>query len=73
MPNDFSDNAIPVGRGNDCWDLPLHPLFYLQHAASRCHLEATLSDLRGGPAFFARQNRGWARKAKRLLARLPRA
>jgi hypothetical protein len=44
-----------------------------QHAAARNHLEATLSDLRGGPAFFARQNRGWARKAKRLLAKLPRA
>jgi len=43
-----------------------------QHAAARNHLEATLSDLQGGPAFFARQNRGWARKAKRLLARLPR-
>lgn len=43
------------------------------HAAAREHLEATLSDLSGGPAFFARQNRGWARKAKRLLARLPRA
>jgi hypothetical protein len=40
---------------------------------AREHLEATLSDLHGGPAFFARQNRGWARKAKRLLARLPRA
>src|SRR5205807_82122 len=24
-----------------------------QHAAARSHLEATLSDLRGGPAFFA--------------------
>jgi hypothetical protein len=44
-----------------------------QPAAARGHLEATLSDLRGGPAFFARQNRGWARKARRLLARLPRA
>ena len=41
-------------------------------AAAREHLEATLSDLSGGPAFFARQNRSWARKAKRLLARLPR-
>jgi len=40
---------------------------------AREHLETTLSDLRGGPAFFARQNRGWARKAKRLLSRLPRA
>jgi hypothetical protein len=44
-----------------------------QHTAARGHLEATLSDLRGGPAFFARQNRGWFRKANRLLARLPRA
>jgi hypothetical protein len=43
------------------------------HAAARNHLEATLMDLHGGPAFFARQNRGWARKAKRMLARLPRA
>ena len=44
-----------------------------QHQPAREHLEATLSDLRGGPAFFARQNRGWARQAKRLLGRLPRA
>jgi hypothetical protein len=44
-----------------------------EHAAARNYLENTLSDLHGGPAFFARQNRGWARKAKRLLARLPRA
>jgi hypothetical protein len=43
-----------------------------QHEPAREHLEATLSDLRGGPAFFARQNRGWARQAKRLLGRLPR-
>ena len=42
------------------------------YETAREHLEATLSDLRGGPAFFARQNRGWARKAKKLLARLPR-
>jgi hypothetical protein len=41
------------------------------HAAARQHLEATLMDLYGGPAFFARQNRGWARKAKKLLRRLP--
>ena len=41
-------------------------------AAARDKLEATISDLRGGPAFFARQNRGWARKAKWMLARLPR-
>ncbi|MBI3866532.1 MAG: tetratricopeptide repeat protein [Planctomycetia bacterium] len=39
--------------------------------AARTRLEATLSDLRGGPAFFARQNRGWARKARRMLSRLP--
>jgi len=38
---------------------------------AREYLEATLSDLSGGPAFFARQNRGWARKARKLLARLP--
>jgi hypothetical protein len=44
-----------------------------QHQPAREHLEATLLDLRGGPAFFARQNRGWARQAKRLLAKLPRA
>lgn len=43
-----------------------------EHEPAREHLEATLSDLRGGPAFFARQNRGWARKAKKLLSRLPR-
>ena len=43
-----------------------------QHQPAREHLEATLSDLHGGPAFFARQNRGWARKARKLLARLPR-
>ncbi len=42
------------------------------HAAARQHLENTLSDLHGGPAFFARQNRGLARKARRLLAKLPR-
>lgn len=42
-----------------------------EHATAREHLESTISDLRGGPAFFARQNRGWARKAKRLLGRLP--
>jgi hypothetical protein len=42
-----------------------------EHDAAREHLEATLSDLRGGPAFFARQNRGWARRARKLLARLP--
>lgn len=41
--------------------------------AAREKLEATLSDLRGGPAFFARQNRGWARKAQRMLSRLPRS
>lgn len=41
--------------------------------AAREKLEATISDLRGGPAFFARQNRGWARQARRMLARLPRA
>lgn len=41
------------------------------HAGARHHLESTLLDLRGGPAFFARQNRGWVRKAKRLLRRLP--
>jgi hypothetical protein len=41
--------------------------------AARQRLEATLMDLRGGPAFFARQNRGWARKAQKLLAKLPRA
>jgi hypothetical protein len=41
------------------------------HAAARQHLESTLMDLNGGPAFFARQNRGWARKAKKLLRRLP--
>jgi hypothetical protein len=40
---------------------------------ARQHLESTLSDLQGGPAFFARQNRVWARKARKLLARLPRA
>jgi hypothetical protein len=44
-----------------------------QPQPARERLETTLSDLRGGPAFFARQNRAWARKAKRLLARLPRA
>jgi hypothetical protein len=44
-----------------------------QPAPARERLEATLSDLAGGPAFFARQNRGWARKARKLLARLPRA
>lgn len=44
-----------------------------EHAAARQLLESTLSDLSGGPAYFARQNRAWARKAKRLLARLPRA
>src|SRR5262245_50433491 len=43
-----------------------------QYQTAREHLESTLADLRGGPAFFARQNRGWARKAQRLLARLPR-
>ncbi|MGQ0634288.1 MAG: tetratricopeptide repeat protein [Planctomycetaceae bacterium] len=43
------------------------------HAAARHNLESTILDLRGGPAFFARQNRGWARKAKRLLAKLPRS
>jgi hypothetical protein len=41
------------------------------YGGARRHLESTLLDLRGGPAFFARQNRGWARKAKRLLSRLP--
>lgn len=41
--------------------------------SARQHLEATLSDLDGGPAFFARQNRGWARRARKLLARLPRS
>jgi len=41
-------------------------------AAARERLESMLMDLRGGPAFFARQNRGWAWKARRLLARLPR-
>ncbi|HLJ12026.1 MAG TPA: tetratricopeptide repeat protein [Planctomycetaceae bacterium] len=44
-----------------------------QHALARERLESTLSDLQGGPAFFARQNRSWARKARRLLGRLPRA
>ena len=44
-----------------------------QFDQARDRVETTLSDLRGGPAFFARQNRAWARKAKRLLARLPRA
>lgn len=34
-------------------------------------LESMLLDLRGGPAFFARQNRAWERKAKRLLAKIP--
>ena len=43
-----------------------------QNDAARKHLEGTLLDLQGGPAFFARQNRGWARQARRLLARLPR-
>src|SRR5262249_24365397 len=43
----------------------------VEHEAARQHLEATLSDLRGGPAFFARQNRGWARRARKLLSRLP--
>jgi hypothetical protein len=43
-----------------------------QHAAARKHLEGTLLDLQGGPAFFARQNRGWARLARRLLGKLPR-
>src|SRR5262245_43827005 len=42
-----------------------------QHEPARERLEATLSDLSGGPAFFARQNRAWARKARKLLARLP--
>jgi hypothetical protein len=42
------------------------------HETARAHLETTLLDLRGGPAFFARQNRAWARKARRLLGRLPR-
>lgn len=42
------------------------------HADARTRLESMLLDLQGGPAFFARQNRGWARKARRLLARLPR-
>jgi hypothetical protein len=49
--------TIEIGRGD--------------RAAARQHLESTLMDLHGGPAFFARQNRGWARKAKRLLRRLP--
>jgi hypothetical protein len=44
-----------------------------EHPQARAHLEATLLDLRAGPAFFARQNRSWARKARRLLARLPRS
>lgn len=43
------------------------------HAAARNNLEATLADLSGGPAFYSRQNRGWARQARRLLARLPRS
>lgn len=42
-----------------------------EHATAREHLESTIMDMRGGPAFFARQNRGWARRAKRLLGRLP--
>lgn len=41
------------------------------HAAARNCLESTLLDLTGGPAFFARQNRGWARKARRMLRQLP--
>ncbi|MSR57407.1 MAG: tetratricopeptide repeat protein [Planctomycetaceae bacterium] len=43
-----------------------------EHAAARQNLESMLLDLRGGPAFFARQNSGWARKARRLLRKLPR-
>jgi hypothetical protein len=42
-----------------------------ENQPAREYLEATLADLSGGPAFFARQNRGWARKARKLLARLP--
>lgn len=42
-----------------------------QPAAARQHLENTLSDISGGPPFFARQNRTWARKAKQLLRKLP--
>ena len=38
---------------------------------ARACLENTLSDIRGGPPFFARQNRTWARKARKLLRRLP--
>jgi hypothetical protein len=40
--------------------------------AARDKLEATISDLRAGPAFFARQNRVWARKARWMLSRLRR-
>lgn len=40
-------------------------------AAARRNLETMLIELRGGPAFFARQNTGWARKARRLLKKLP--
>jgi hypothetical protein len=41
------------------------------HAAARRNLESMLLDLRGGPAFFARQNRSWASKARRLIGKLP--
>jgi hypothetical protein len=38
---------------------------------ARQHLESMLLDLTAGPAYFARQNRAWARQAKRLLRKLP--
>lgn len=41
------------------------------NGGARQRLEAVIMDLRAAPAFFARQNRGWGSRAKRLLKRLP--
>ncbi len=40
---------------------------------ARDHLETMLSDLAASPAFFARQNRHWASRARGLLRTLPKA
>lgn len=40
-------------------------------SAARERLETVINDLHGAPAFFVRQNRGWGRKARQLLRRLP--
>lgn len=38
---------------------------------ARDHLEGMLLDIHASPAYYARQNRAWVRKAKQLLKRLP--